>query len=96
VLLKEARHVKYASFVEPGQALTVNVTMVEHGPRLSQLKAQGTVDGSIAVAARLVIERSNLADTNPSRAIADDVVKAKMRELFALLYSPVSGAAASA
>ncbi|HEX4132845.1 MAG TPA: 3-hydroxyacyl-ACP dehydratase FabZ family protein [Pirellulales bacterium] len=88
VVLKEARNVKYANFVEPGQTLKVTVSVVDQGPRLTQLKAQGTVDGSIAVAARLILERSNLAESDPSRAIADDVVKMKMRELFALLYQP--------
>jgi 3-hydroxyacyl-[acyl-carrier-protein] dehydratase len=88
VLLKEARNVKYAQFVEPGQTLEVTAEVIEQDGRQTKLKAQGTVAGQSAVSARLVLERYNLADEDPSRGLADDVVKSKLRELFALLYQP--------
>jgi 3-hydroxyacyl-[acyl-carrier-protein] dehydratase len=88
VLLKEARNVKYAQFVEPGQTLEVTAEVIEQDGRQTKLKAQGTVAGQSAVSARLVLERYNLADEDPSRGLADDVVKSKLRELFALLYRP--------
>jgi 3-hydroxyacyl-[acyl-carrier-protein] dehydratase len=86
VLLKEARNVKYASFVEPGQTLVITAEIQDQDDRLTRLKAQGTVDGASAVSARLVLERYNLADTDPSRAETDDIVRQQLRELFALLY----------
>lgn len=85
VLLHEARNVKYASFVEPGQTLTVTAEWIDQDPRYTKLKTSGMVGDTQVVAARLVLERYNLAETNPSQAVTDDVVKQKMRELFALL-----------
>jgi len=88
VVLKEARNVKYANFVEPGQMLTVTAEILEQDARETKVKAQGTVEGASTVSARLVLERYNLADEDPKREITDDVVKMKMRELFSLLYRP--------
>jgi 3-hydroxyacyl-[acyl-carrier-protein] dehydratase len=93
VVLKEARNVKYANFVEPGQTLTVTVEVIDQGPRFTKLKTQGVVEGTTAVSARLTLERYNLAETDPGKAIADDVVKMKLRELYALLYRPNVNAA---
>src|SRR5271168_1212794 len=39
VLLKEARNVKYANFVEPGQTLHVTAEIVEQDARETKLKA---------------------------------------------------------
>lgn len=86
VLLKEARNVKYANFVEPGQTLVVTVEVLDQDDRHTRLKAQGTVDGGTAVSARLVLERYNLADENPDKAETDAIVRQQMRELFSLLY----------
>jgi 3-hydroxyacyl-[acyl-carrier-protein] dehydratase len=93
VTLKEARNVKYANFVRPGQMLTVTAEVLSQDERETKLKAQGTVEGQTVVSGRLVLERYNLAADDAGRAVTDDVVKMKMRELFALLY-PGSAAAA--
>lgn len=93
VVLKEARNVKYGNFVEPGQTLTITAEMLAQDDREVKIKAQGAVDGKQAVSARLVLERYNLADADPERAIADQVVVQKMRELLALLYRPATPAA---
>ncbi len=88
VLLKEARNVRFANFLQPGQKLTVTAEIQDQDERCTRLKAMGTVDGNATVSARLVMERYNLAQERPDRQIADDVVKLKMRELFSLLYQP--------
>jgi 3-hydroxyacyl-[acyl-carrier-protein] dehydratase len=88
VVLKEARNVKYADFVEPGHTLTLFAEILEQGETETKLKASGTVDGRQAVAARLVIERYNQADRNPARAGTDGHLRRKMRTLFAALYAP--------
>jgi len=90
VVLKEARNVKYTSFVEPGQTLVVAVEMLSEAGREVKLKAEGTVDGQTTVSARMTLERYNLADTDPRKRETDEVVKQQMRELFALLYQPAA------
>lgn len=93
VVLKEARNVKYNQFVEPGQTLTVTAEALEapSGHSAGQdvpFKAAGMVGGEQAVSARLVLSRYNLADSDPSRDLTDQIIKLKMRELLALLYRP--------
>lgn len=88
VTLKEARNVKYASFVEPGQTLVVTVEMMGQDERNVKFKAQGMVGDVQTVSARLVLERYNLAAEDASKEVTDEVVRYKMRELFALLYRP--------
>ncbi|HEY4308496.1 MAG TPA: 3-hydroxyacyl-ACP dehydratase FabZ family protein [Pirellulales bacterium] len=88
VVLQEARNVKFANFLQPGQTLTITAEILDQDDRRTRLKAAGHVDGSLNVSARLVLERYNLASERPDRAVADDVVRQKMRELFSLLYQP--------
>ena len=86
VLLKEARNVKYADFVAPGHVLSVTADIRQQGERETRLSASGWVDGRTAVSARLILERFDLADTNPEDATTDIYIKREMRKLFAILY----------
>lgn len=88
VVLKEARNVKYNSFVEPGQTLIVTAEWLSETEREVKIKAEGTVDGQATVSARLTLERYNLAEHDCRKHETDEVVKQQMRELFALLYLP--------
>ena len=67
VVLKEARSVKYASFVEPGSILQITTEVIGQDQRMTKLKAQGTVNEAVAVSARLVLERFNLQEADPSQ-----------------------------
>jgi 3-hydroxyacyl-[acyl-carrier-protein] dehydratase len=88
ILLKEARNVRYASFVEPAETLIVTASILEQDARQTKIKAEGVVAGRPAVSARLTLERYNPAAEDPARAVTDLVVTRKMRELFALLWRP--------
>jgi 3-hydroxyacyl-[acyl-carrier-protein] dehydratase len=90
VVLKEARNVKYASFVEPGQQLVVTAEILSQEGRTVKLKAQGSVGPTQTVSARLVLERYNLADSDPTKGVTDEVLRYKLRELFAILYRPTA------
>lgn len=85
VVLKEARNVKYNKFVEPGQTLTVTAELLGQDEQEVKLKAYGEVDGQQAVSARLTLATYNLADADPDRALTDDVLRHKLRELLALV-----------
>ena len=87
VTLKEARNVKYADFVQPGQTLVVSAEMVKEEPAAVTLKTQGMVDDKVAVNARLIVERFNLADRFPSRGPTDPYLKNEAREQMARLLS---------
>jgi 3-hydroxyacyl-[acyl-carrier-protein] dehydratase len=95
VLLKEARNVRFGKFVAPGQVLTVTAEILKESGREVQLKTQGFLGEDVAVSARLVLERFNLAEADPSREVTDMLVKRHLRELWSLLYQPATAAAAS-
>jgi 3-hydroxyacyl-[acyl-carrier-protein] dehydratase len=82
VLLKEARNVKYSDFVTPGKELIVTAEILKQDELTTTLKTQGTIDGNVAVGARLVIERFNIGDRVPSRANADPYARNHFREVF--------------
>lgn len=88
VLLKEVRNVKYADFVEPGEVLTVTAEIVKQDSQMTWLKARGIVSGKVAVNARLILERFNLADRYPLRGESDSYVVRNLKEEFQLLYLP--------
>ena len=56
VTLKEARNVKYANFVEPGQQLIVTAEIIGQDECTTKLKAQGMVGDVQTVLAHLVLE----------------------------------------
>ena len=86
VLMSEAKNVKYSDFVEPGQTLCLDAELLKSDDRFATLKCSGTVEDRIAVRGRLVLERFNLADSNPADSIKDAFAKKKLREKFELLY----------
>lgn len=88
VVLKEARNIKYANFVEPGSTLVVNAKQLKQDERTTTFKTAGTVDGNVHVSARLILERYNLEDTNSEDAALDDRAKRDLRSLFQRLYRP--------
>jgi 3-hydroxyacyl-[acyl-carrier-protein] dehydratase len=88
VVLKEAKGVKYGQFVEPGQTLQVTAELLSQTDRETILKTRGAVNGRVIVGGRLVLERYDLAETQPGPARTDALVRREMRALFQLLYQP--------
>lgn len=88
LLLKEARNVKFADFVEPGQILRVQATILKQDEQTTTLKTQGLVDNKTAVTARLVVERTDLGQLCPTREAYEPVTRSEMRKHFELLYQP--------
>lgn len=86
ITLKEARNVRFADFVQPGNVLTVTAEILSMGERDVQLKTQGSLDGHTAVGGRLILERYNLADTQPELAATDAYLRQHLRDHLALVY----------
>ena len=82
VVLKEARNIKFADFVEPGEQLIVTAEILGQDGPLVKLKAQGTVRESVAVSGRLLVERFNEGDRDPVRAMTDTLSTLELRRLF--------------
>jgi 3-hydroxyacyl-[acyl-carrier-protein] dehydratase len=88
VVLREARAVKYADFVKPGQTLTVTAEITSHAESETKLRVQGMVDGRTNVSAKLVLAHYNLAERNAVCASADAHVIREMRLQLSVLYRP--------
>jgi len=93
VVLHEARAVKYADFVTPGHTLTMRVEQTKSDERYVSLKFQGEVDGRVSVSGRLVLERYNLADTDPRQQSLDQRMIVWQRKNESLLTRGGNGSA---
>lgn len=85
ILLKQARTIKYGSFVEPGRQLKLTVNMVSHGPSESVLKGVGSIDGVEMVKGRITLTRYNLRDRNPTLHPTDAQIVSGLRDLYGTL-----------
>lgn len=90
VVLKEARNVKYARFVQPGQTLNIVSEIVQEDENLVTLKAEGIVEGQTNLKAKLFLCRYNLSDTDPMQTQTDQKLIKEMQERFKTLYRPVT------
>jgi|SRR5579884_2862414 len=85
ITLREARNVKYGSFMEPGRQMAVGVELVERGERTATLKGKGEADGQLTVSARVTLATYNLADRDAALADVDRRLTAHLRARWALL-----------
>ncbi len=85
ICLKEVKNIKYADFVPPGQTLTVKVSVVKQDERFSTFKVEGRMGDHPALSGRLMIERYNLAERDPSQAAIDEDLKNYFRKVAQLL-----------
>lgn len=79
LVLKEVRNVKFADFMSPGQTLEVSAEIVKRSDNLVTLKATGTKGEIVGCSARLIVELSNLSDSNPDLAALDEYMRESMR-----------------
>lgn len=88
ILLKEARNVRYGTFVRPGGQLVMEVTAKEIGEETSTFKAVGRCRDATAVQARLVLEHGTVAEEEPGAEAVDDRLRTFWRERFGLIGGP--------
>ena len=86
IVLKEAKNIKYANFVTPGRQLRVSVEQIKKDDRLATFKVQGSVDDEPTLSGRLVLERYNLADTDPHQEETDERVRTYLKKVLAFDY----------
>ncbi len=85
IAVRQAKNVKYGTFMEPGRCLEITVEMVEQEGDLATFKGRGEVDGSSAVSARFTLCRYNLRDRKPALGSVDERIVDHMRTLYAVL-----------
>ena len=86
VQLKEARNIKFQDFVSPGMQLTVSAEIVKHEASFYTVKANGTVDGNVAVSGRLILDAYQFGEREEGRAYVDAKSKKDLKEFFDSIY----------
>ncbi|GIW79698.1 MAG: beta-hydroxyacyl-ACP dehydratase [Gemmatales bacterium] len=88
VVLREAKNVKYGTFMEPGRQMHITVDLLaQEESGLATLKGKGEVGGQTTVSARLVLFQYNLKDTRPECASVDQRLIDHLRDVYAFLTS---------
>jgi len=85
IVLREARGVKYGSFMEPGRQMTITMELIARDDGTATLKGNGEADGRPTVAARLVLAQYNLRDRDPALQEVDERMVRGLRKQYALL-----------
>jgi 3-hydroxyacyl-[acyl-carrier-protein] dehydratase len=91
IVLREARNVKYGTFMEPGRQLQVSVEVAEFGPDLVSFKGRGEVDGQSTVATKLTLARYNLRDRRPELASTDEQIVQHLKRAYTILRGGLDG-----
>jgi 3-hydroxyacyl-[acyl-carrier-protein] dehydratase len=94
VVLKQAKMIKYGSFVEPGRQLELRVELVSHGERESTFQGSGVIVGQKMVKGQITLTRYNLRDRDPELHATDASIVAGLRDLYATLRKGSVGARA--
>jgi 3-hydroxyacyl-[acyl-carrier-protein] dehydratase len=91
VVLREAKNVKYGTFMEPGRRMLVTVDLLEENGSLASFRGKGEADGATTVAARFTLARYNLSDHNPALAEEDVRLIAHLQNQHRLLQGGLAG-----
>jgi 3-hydroxyacyl-[acyl-carrier-protein] dehydratase len=85
IVLREAKNVKYGTFMEPGRRMEATAELVEREGPLAVFKARGEVQGNLTVSARITVCSYNLQERNPDLRAADERIVQHLRTLVAVL-----------
>lgn len=87
IVLRDAKNVKYGTFMEPGRAMDIAVELVKVEGALATFRGKGNVQqgGAQTVSAQVVLNAYNISDKNPSAVSVDERLISHFRERFAWL-----------
>jgi 3-hydroxyacyl-[acyl-carrier-protein] dehydratase len=95
ISLKEAKNIKYADFVAPGQTLDVTVSMIKKDDRLATFKVDGQIGDRQTLSGRIVLQRYNLVDRDPALRDTDEKITQHFRRMQKLILPAALAAPAS-
>lgn len=91
VVLRDARGVKYGSFMEPGKTMTVTVEIQSENAQETVLRGKGEAEGQTTVSGKFTLARYNLRDRDASLAASDERLVNHWRQVQGVLLLPLSG-----
>jgi 3-hydroxyacyl-[acyl-carrier-protein] dehydratase len=89
IVLREARNVKYGTFMEPGKQLRISVELIERDGERATFKGKGETEGQSTVSAKITLATYNLRDRDPALQTVDESITRHYRAQYALLRRPV-------
>ncbi len=90
LVLREARQVRYGSFVSPGECLEVKVKAKVIEATQSSFRAVGMCEGVRALQAHLELRHFNLADKDAEAVETDRHILRQLREQYQLICGQIS------
>jgi 3-hydroxyacyl-[acyl-carrier-protein] dehydratase len=90
IVLREARNVKYGSFMEPGKQMSVTVELLERNGPLAVFRGKGETNGNSTVSAKLTLACSNLADRDARLQARDEAIIQSLRNHCDLLLGKIA------
>ncbi len=90
VVLREARGIRYGSFVAPGNALRVHAEVTRMAAQGSEFKIRGTVGPATAIQGRIELVHKSLKDSDSSLAALDAVIIEQLRRQWQQLQRSVA------
>jgi 3-hydroxyacyl-[acyl-carrier-protein] dehydratase len=93
ITLKEAKGVKYGTFMEPGRQLLVTMELTEQAGGLASFKGKGEMDGAQTVTAKLTLSCRNLGDGNPALRPLDERIVSRLKDLCPVLRGELASPA---
>ncbi|MBY0526305.1 MAG: hydroxymyristoyl-ACP dehydratase [Gemmataceae bacterium] len=92
ITLREAKNVKYGTFMEPGRRMMLSAELVEEAPDRVTFKGKGEVEGAQTVSARFTVGRYNLRDRDPAWHTQDTRIVDHLRCLYVMLRANAQNA----
>jgi 3-hydroxyacyl-[acyl-carrier-protein] dehydratase len=92
IVLRDARNVKYGSFMQPGFSLVVTVEMTPPAVDASEVvfKGKGEMDGVSTVSAKFTLARYNLRERDPALETVDKRIINHLRSVYQVLKGELS------
>jgi 3-hydroxyacyl-[acyl-carrier-protein] dehydratase len=88
IVLSEARNVKYARFITPGDQLVVDMELLEMADRTARFKGTGYLNEKPIVSGRVTLEYFNLTRYDAALGRNDRIIQDLAREKFKIVYKP--------
>jgi 3-hydroxyacyl-[acyl-carrier-protein] dehydratase len=92
IVLRDARSVKYGSFMQPGNSMIITVETADFSPMnpLAVFKGKAEMAGNSTVVAKFTVARYNLRDRNPDLKDVDERIVTQLRSHYRILRGELS------
>jgi 3-hydroxyacyl-[acyl-carrier-protein] dehydratase len=93
IVLREAKNVRYGSFLEPGRQMVLTAELAERDGDRATFKGRGEADGQQVVSARFSLGRYNLREHAAGLAETDERIVKHLRSLYNILRGDLEAVA---